>query len=355
MGTQPHVRHVSASDKDVDLQAVEGAVARQAQRVTPGIHDMAAYRELQVADQSHREVLGPLRPGKGASGVVAYRGRTIASWGDVDEPEMCFSATKSVLSIVAGLAYDRGLIEDVHAPVHDAVDLPAFAAAANRAVTWQHLLQQTSGWDGEIWGKPAWVDAQSARDGGVTTPTEPGTTWAYNDVRVNLLALALTVLWRRPLADVVGTQLLDSVGASHTWSWHGYRNATVTVDGVELPVVSGGAHWGGGLWASAGDLARLGVLFLNRGRWGGKEVLSPGWVDASWQPCAVNPDYGYLWWLNDRCRVFPTAPASGRCARGNGGRHLLWVDPRRELVIASHWGEDVETLIRDISDAVTPG
>lgn len=51
---------------------------------------------------------------------------------------MCLSATKSVLSMVAGLAYDRGLIDDVHAPVHNVVDLSAFAPTANRAVTWHH-------------------------------------------------------------------------------------------------------------------------------------------------------------------------------------------------------------------------
>jgi hypothetical protein len=66
----------------------------------------------------------------------------------------------------------------------------------------------------------------------------------------------------------------------------------------------------------------------------------------------VNPDYGYLWWLNGRRQVFPAAPASGRCARGNGGRHLVWVDPDRDLVVVSHWGEDVGTLLRDVSAAI---
>jgi hypothetical protein len=48
----------------------------------------------------------------------------------------------------------------------------------------------------------------------------------------------------------------------------------------------------------------------------------------------------------------PEAPATGRVARGNGGRHLLWVDPARDLVVVSHWGEDVGQLLAEVSAAV---
>lgn len=99
---------------------------------------------------------------------------------------------------------------------------------------------------------------------------------------------------------------------------------------------------------SARDLALIGELY----RGGGRQVISAQWVSRTWQPCAVKPEYGFLWWLNDTGKVFPGAPAAGRIARGNGGRHLLWVDPDRELVIASHWGDDVERLIREVSAAL---
>ena len=165
----------------------------------------------------------------------------------------------------------------------------------------------------------------------------PGSGWAYNDVRVNLLCLALTARFGRSLADVLA-EVMSPLGASDTWSWHGYRDSFV--DGV--PVVSGGAHWGGGLWMSAADLALIGDLYLRGG----------AWVTESWRPCPVKPEYGYLWWLNDTAKVMPTAPRTGRCARGNGGRHLLWVDPARDLVIVSHWGEDVGQLLAEVSAAV---
>jgi CubicO group peptidase (beta-lactamase class C family) len=76
------------------------------------------------------------------------------------------------------------------------------------------------------------------------------------------------------------------------------------------------------------------------------------WIASTFEPCAVNSDYGLLWWLNDAGRVFPNAPVSGRCARGNGGKHLLWVDPARALVVVSHWGDDVGELLASVSAAI---
>lgn len=346
----PHTP-VTYDDRGVAIEAVRDAVAKQGRRVTQGIEDMPGYLAQQVSDQSHREILGPLLPASGASGVVVHRGWVIAEWGDPTVPEMLFSATKSVVSMVAGIAFDQGLL-DVRAPVTATVNLPVLASAAGREITWQHLLQQTSQWDGELWGKPTRVDAQSHDDGTEPEHGAPGSGWAYNDVRVNLLCLALTEILRQPLPAVLGERLLDPLGASSSWSWHGYSNAVADIGGNQVPVVSGGAHWGGGLWMSANDLALLGELYLRGGRWDGRSLLSEEWVQHSWEPCEVKPDYGYLWWLNDAGRIFRAAPRSGRCARGNGGRHLLWADPDRDLVIASHWGDQVEGLLTVVSAAV---
>lgn len=344
-------RTATYDDRAVDLKAIRDAAVKQSERATRGIEDMEGYLALQVADESHREVLGPLLPGSGASGVVVHRGWVVAEWGDSHVPEMLYSATKSVVSTVAGLAFDRGLLTP-HAPVAAAVDLPPLAAAVARDITWHHLLQQTSQWDGELWGKPTWVDAQSRREETEAEGGAPGSGWAYNDVRVNLLCLALTMLLQRPLPAVLHEQLLDPLGASSSWSWHGYRDAVIEIDGAAVPVVSGGAHWGGGLWMSAHDVALLGALYVRRGRCGA-QLLSEEWIERSWTPCEVKADYGYLWWLNDSGRVVPTAPASGRVARGNGGRHLLWIDPDRDLVIASHWGDGVEQMLAAVSAAVS--
>ncbi|MBE1573275.1 serine hydrolase domain-containing protein [Amycolatopsis roodepoortensis] len=313
----------------LDLPAVHAAAAAQAERVTPGIGDMNAYLASQVKERSHREVLGPLLPASGASGVILHRGERIAAWGDPETPEMAFSVTKSVVSIVAGVAFDQGLLPDPHRPVADTVDLPELAGTS---VTWHHLLQQTSEWNGYLWGKPSWLDGPR-RDG------TPGSAWEYNDVRVNLLCLALTHLFARSLPSVLDEHVLGPLGASDTWSWHGYRNSLTTIGDETVPVVSGGAHWGGGLWISAADLA---LLCPRDG------LLSESWIERSWTPCPLKPDYGYLWWLNP----FPSTPSTGRAARGNADQHMLWVDPSRDLVIVSRWGRGVEELVRAVSEAV---
>lgn len=338
----------------VDAGAVGEAVRAQGERAVGGVGDMAAYLDAQVADASHREVVGPLLDGGGASGVVVRRGAVIASWGDPGRVEMAYSATKSVLALVAGVAHDDGVL-DLDEPVRARVGLPQFDGAHGRGITWRHLLDQTSQWEGELWGKPTSVDAQSTREGTESAGGPPGEGWAYNDVRVNLTALALTVLFRRALPDVLRERVMAPIGASSSWSWHGYADAYLDLDGARVPVVSGGAHWGGGLWISALDLARVGQLCLRGGLWGRTRVVSARWIEQMWTPCRVKPNYGLSWWLNDHRTVWPTAPATGRCARGNGGAHLLWVDPARELVVSSRWGAGVEELLAAVSRAVAPG
>ncbi|MDX7384647.1 serine hydrolase domain-containing protein, partial [Enterobacter hormaechei] len=80
------------------------------------------------------------------------------------------------------------------------VDL--FSAPHNAPITWEHLLRQTSDWQGTLWGKPDWADRPVGK-----TPADwpnrplhaPGTHYKYNDVRINVLALAALQVWRRPL------------------------------------------------------------------------------------------------------------------------------------------------------------
>ena len=316
--------------------------------LTPGVQNIAEYLDRQVADEGDHEVLGPLLEASGASGCVVHGGETLAEWGDPGAPEMLFSATKSVVSVVAGLAFDDGRLRPQERVLAD-ISLDGLLVGEFESITWEHLFQQTSMWEGTLWGKPTSIDRQSTREGDEATGGLPGSGWAYNDVRVNLLCLALTELWRQPLGEVLAERVMQPLGGSTSWSWHGYDRSFLRTNDRDIAVVSGGAHWGGGLFMSARDLALIGIALAR----GGHPVLSKEYVSLCWSPCAVRPTYGYLWWLNDQRNVIPQAPASGRCARGNGGRHLLWIDPDRELVIASHWTEDIERFIADVSTQFT--
>jgi len=129
---------------------------------------------------------------------------------------------------------------------------------------------------------------------------------------------------------------MDPIGASTTWQYHGYNNSGVTIDGKKMVSVSGGTRWGGGLWISTRDEARFGLLFLRRGKWGDKQIISEKWVQAATTPGAIGPDYGFLWWLNTQKKQWPSAPASSFAAIGYGS-NTIWVDPEQDIVVVWRW------------------
>lgn len=295
--------------------------------------DLEAYITRRGADEPAAGVLGPTKPRGGPNGLVARHGYLVTTWGDVERVDMTFSVSKSYLATIAGLAYDRGMITDLHSPVGAQIDDPSLEDPHNASITWHMLLNQTSEWTGSLWDKPDRADRRRGRDRDLN---EPGTFWEYNDVRVNFAAYALLKLWERPLPVVLRELVMDPIGASDSWRWHGYRNSWIDLNGQSAQSVSGGGHWGGGVWASTLDHARFGLLMLNRGRWGERRILSEEWIDLMTQPTDVMPRYGYMWWLNTDREMYPDAPESSFFARGSGG-NIIWVDPDHDLVAVLRW------------------
>lgn len=107
----------------VDTERLQRSVRQFGENWTRDAVDMRSYLASQVGDTSQREVLGPLLNASGASGVVRVDGHEVAAWGDPEVPEMAFSVTKTVVSIVAGLAFDDGLLRPDQ-QVHAVVDAP---------------------------------------------------------------------------------------------------------------------------------------------------------------------------------------------------------------------------------------
>ncbi len=290
------------------------------------------------------EPLGPLFPRGGPNGVVVRGGRLVASWGEPARADLTFSAAKSYLAILAGVALAEGRIRSEQDRCADYALDDGFASPQNRGIAFAHLLQQTSEWEGECWGRPDLVDrnrqlgpgADNSRKGRHRELGPPGSFWEYNDVRVNRLSRSLMQAFRQPLPEVLRERIMEPIGASADWSWHGYRTSWETVDGRKLQGVPGGTHWGGGLRIGALDQARLGLLVLNRGDWGGRRVLPADWIARMLTPCPVNPSYGYLWWLNTARRQYPSAPASSVFAFG-AGFNVIWVDFEHDLVVVARW------------------
>ncbi|MCA1639973.1 MAG: serine hydrolase [Acidobacteria bacterium] len=230
------------------------------------------------------EAVGAFKERGDATGIIIRNGYIIAEWGDPQRVDMTFSVTKSFLSTVVGLAFDRKLVKNLQAPVYQSVApisvyntneksdnpekfgkspfLELFETEHNRQITWEHLLRQTSDWEGTLWGKPDWADRPDtdANNWLNRKRNAPGAVYEYNDVRVNVLALAALNVWRKPLPQVLKENVMDEIGASNTWRWFGYENSWIVLDGAIVQSVSGGGHWGGGMFINARDMARFGLL-----------------------------------------------------------------------------------------------
>jgi CubicO group peptidase (beta-lactamase class C family) len=289
------------------------------------------------------EVLGPIRPRGGPNGLVLRGGALIAHWGNPRQVDFTFSVAKSYLSLLAGIAIADGLIRDLDEPVRLTVLDGGFEGPHNGAITWRHLLQQTSEWEGTLFGKSDVVDRNrnlalegKGLKGDARPLRKPGTFWEYNDVRVNRLSLALLRVFRRPLPDVFADRIMRPIGASAGWSWHGYRTSMMEIDGRQMESVSGGSHWGGGIAIHAEDQARIGLLMLQHGVWEGQRLLPERWVDESLKPCALNPSYGLMWWLNTARKRYDSATEQSFFASGAGG-NITWVDPVHDLVAVMRW------------------
>jgi CubicO group peptidase (beta-lactamase class C family) len=293
------------------------------------------------------EIVGPTKKRGGPAGLILKDGYIIAEWGDIHRVDMTFSVTKSYLSTVAGLAYDRALIRSVTDPVSKYVWDGTFDGEHNSKINWEHLLNQSSDWSGTLFGMPDWSDRPPGTGGlddwKFRDLNEPGTHYEYNDVRVNLLAYSLLQVWREPLPRVLKNYIMDPIDASTTWRWYGYSTSWVDMDGVKVQSVSGGGHSGGGLFISTSDHARFGLLFAREGNWKGTQLISREWIELSTQPSPSMESYGYLWWLNKGVRSVEEAPRSAYYAAGFGGNYVV-VDPENDLVIVTRWLEPLKLV-----------
>jgi CubicO group peptidase (beta-lactamase class C family) len=312
--------------------------------------DMKQQLALFTAKEPYPDILGPYRDRGHQNGIVIRHGVIVAEWGDTRRVDMTFSVAKSYLSTVAGLAFDRGMIKDLDQPVARMVGDGGYSSVHNAPITWRMHLNQTSEWEGDLWGKP---DRADRRNGYDRTLGVPGTVWEYNDVRVNRLALSLLRVWNRPLPEVLKQHIMDPIGASSTWEWHGYRTSTTRQGGRRIESVSGGGHWGGGVWASTRDHARFGYLLLRRGRWKNRQLLSDQWVTLATTPATIRPGYGFLWWLNTDRKLYPSATARSFFALGAGG-NVIWMDPEDDMVVVVRWmaTDKIDEFMRRIRSAL---
>ena len=258
--------------------------------------------------------------------------------------------TKTFLTTVIGLAWQRGLIRDVNDYARDymppGVDL--FEAEHNQKIKWEHLLRQTSDWQGTLWGKPDWADrpeGKTAADWPNRPLREPGTHFKYNDVRVNVMSLAALQVWRRPLPQVLREEVMEPIGASSTWR----GTATRTPGSISTDrkfsrcraAATGAAACSSTrtTWRASGICScatASGRIARSCRRSGSQMARTPG---------PANANYGFAnWYLNTERKPVPTAPATAVRFVGNGN-NIIYIDWENDLVIVTRWSNGLNDLV----------
>ena len=348
------------ADSGIDAHRLQSAIDHAIAAEINNPRDLVLNHYQTFGREPFGDAIGPIKARGEQSGLVVHKGYIVAEWGEPARVDMTHSVTKSMLSTVVGLAYERGLIRSIDDAVHEYVPpiqpynpLPLankadrmagsdliylFETPHNRKITWNHMLRQVSDWEGTLWGKPDWADRPTdQKEWGTRKRNPPGTAYQYNDVRTNALALSALNVWRRPLPQVLKENVLDPIGASNTWRWFGYENSWVVLDGQPVQSVSGGGHWGGGMFITAYDMARFGYLTLNRGRWKERQIVSEQWIDQALTPTPIEPSYGFMNWYNNKDgNLLPSAPRSAFGHRGNGD-NFVYCDPQNDVVAVLRW------------------
>ena len=236
-----------------------------------------------------------------------------------------WSVTKSVVSMLIGIAIEQGLIEDGltarmvdYLPEHLVPDDPA----KQDILIW-HLLTMTAGFE---WNEDDVVDWMNGVDpvGDILSrplADPPGTVWLYNTAASHLLSVVLTEATGMTTLEYADQVLFGPLGITER-SWQ----------------LTGGYHAGGhGLHLRTHDLAKLGVLTIDGGSWQGERIVSSYWLNLSTYPLVQLGDmgpltdlrYGMLWWL-DR-----GSDHDIYMALGHGGQFIFCV-PSLKLVVAAH-------------------
>ncbi len=268
--------------------------------------------------------------------VVTRRGVIVHEWyapgWDAGTRTDVFSITKSVTGALVGIAQAQDLL---HVDDFASEYIEPWATTDAATVTIGNLLQQDSGRHWDFFDDYVGLDAVAGSKStyAIERPQQhpPGTWWEYNNAGVQTLEPILRAATGQDVAAWANEELFQPIGMSAEFAHDGEGN-TVTY-----------AH----LESDCRSLARLGYLYLRRGRWVDQQVLPASWVEASTTPRTPHNDaYGYLWWLNQPGHwvrpslpgrnegdglLLPNAPLGAYTARGLRAQ-LIAVDPETEVV-----------------------
>lgn len=245
-----------------------------------------------------------------------------------NKPHDLRSATKSIRSILMGIAIEKGFVDSVDDPISKYLKSPVpnknFDARKNK-ITIRHLMTMSSGLDCNDWDKKSegqedkvykkkdWL--QYTLD--LPMVNDPGTVSNYCSMGVVLIAEIISQASGMTINKFAEQNLFNQLGITNVFWGH-------TSDKEVIPS-------GKRLYMTSRDMAKIGQLILNNGRWMGKQVVSEKWIEESTTPKTkiTGIDFGYLWWnipfkLNEKVIVSKTAT-------GNGGQYIM-ILPEMDMV-----------------------
>lgn len=255
---------------------------------------------------------------------------------DVEDRQFTASVSKSVASIAFGIAIDHGLIRGVG--THDtnvllAELIPPYAElladAPKRNLRLRHVLTMTAGlaWDERTYSyddpRNDWYRARESEDPVRFTlakpvAAEPGTVFNYNG-GLSIILSYLVESGSGLTADAFAHKYLFEPLGIADYAWERIPCGLTDTDG--------------GLYMRPRDMAKLGQLYLDGGRWRGSRIVSEEWVDESVREHMVNeqsPNYGFQWWCGNF--HYANRSVSMFLASGHGGQ-VICVIPEFDLVV----------------------
>jgi CubicO group peptidase (beta-lactamase class C family) len=246
--------------------------------------------------------------------------------GGADAPQDVRSVTKSVTSLLVGLAIGRGCLRSVDQSIGEVLGPLAPADPAKSAITVRHLLTMTSGLGGDELANPneynLWAAAPDQMAYVLAQPlvAAPGTRFAYYSPAYHILSVALTEACGAKAVDLARDHLFMPLGfGARAWETddQGYSNGAA---GVSL---------------TPNDMVALGALVLNGGRAGGGQIVPAVWIQASTRgqvptsAMSYASAYGYGWWTGQ------SGGSDYAFATGWGGQFLFVVPAKRLVIVAT--------------------
>ena len=304
--------------------------------------------------------------------IVAYRnGVKVYSecWNDY-KPDNCthiMSATKSIIALLIGIALDRGHIKSIDDKVLDY--FPDYKIKRGEKtihnVTIKHLLTMRAPYKckGDPWSKVCSSDnwTYSSLDflGGRKGLTDE---FNYQTVCLHILSGILYQATGMKTVDYANTYLFEPLGIQIHKNYYAktaeeHKQFTIgklPKDNIWFSDPDGLGTPGYGLCMSAEDMAKIGLLCLNKGRYNDQQIVSAQWIEEMTHPKTVESDrfrgmdYGYLWWIIDREKKIYSAI-------GNSG-NVIYINPEQNIVVAvaSYFNPTVFDRVDFIMEHIEP-